>query len=171
MFVGDVRSAKPVTLTTDGAELRLSGRTEQRHLHRDAHRRATRAARNWARWRKQKRSLRTTRSETSRSSAISGARRQALPRRKSRRRDRRDSGSPIGGFPAARWTHNADRAFGPILFSQYTLSGGVMKLTAQMPPVGAQDSQAVRLQIKRGTNWSTVGESQIHPDAQTAAPA
>src|SRR5207248_7395252 len=34
-----------------------------------------------------------------------------------------------------------DRAFGPILFSQYTLSGGTLKLTAQMPPLGADDSQ------------------------------
>ena len=29
-----------------------------------------------------------------------------------------------------------DRAFGPILFTQYTLSRRVMKLTAQMAPVG-----------------------------------
>jgi alkaline phosphatase D len=61
-----------------------------------------------------------------------------------------------------------DHAFGPILFSQYTLSGGVMKLTAQMPPIGAQDSQDVRLQIKKGTNWSTIGESKIHAEARTA---
>jgi alkaline phosphatase D len=61
-----------------------------------------------------------------------------------------------------------DRAFGPILFSHYTLSGGVMKLTAQMPPIGVQDSQTVRLQTKKGTNWSTIAESQIHPDARTA---
>jgi alkaline phosphatase D len=81
----------------------------------------------------------------------------------------------LGRFWFADWrisgtkveTHD-DRAFGPILFSQYTLSGGVMKLTAQMPPLGAQDSQTVRLQIRKGTNWSAVGESQIHPDARTA---
>jgi hypothetical protein len=63
---------------------------------------------------------------------------------------------------------HTDRAFGPILFCQYTLSGGVMKLTAQMPPIGAQDSQAVRLQIRKGTTWSTIGESKIQPDARTA---
>ena len=62
-----------------------------------------------------------------------------------------------------------DRAFGPILFSQYTLSGSVMKLTAQMPPIGAQDSQTVRLQIRKGTAWSTIGENTIHPDARTAS--
>ena len=43
-----------------------------------------------------------------------------------------------------------DRAFGPILFTQYTLSGGVLKMTAQMPPLGAQDSQTVRLQVRKG---------------------
>ena len=61
-----------------------------------------------------------------------------------------------------------ERAFGPILFSHYTLSDGVMKMTAQMPPLGAQDAQQVRLQVRTGTRWSTIGESAIHPDARTA---
>jgi alkaline phosphatase D len=74
--------------------------------------------------------------------------------------DWRISGSKVDEHP--------ERAFGPILFSQYTLSRGVMKLTAQMPPLGTQDSQAVRLQIKKGTRWSTIGESRIHPEARTA---
>jgi len=34
--------------------------------------------------------------------------------------------------------HDAD-AYGPILFSQYSLSRGVLKLSAQMPPLGAND--------------------------------
>jgi alkaline phosphatase D len=74
--------------------------------------------------------------------------------------DWRISGSKVDEYP--------ERAFGPILFSQYTLSRGVMKLTAQMPPLGTQDSQAVRLQVKKGTRWSTIGESRIHPEARTA---
>ena len=74
--------------------------------------------------------------------------------------DWRISGSAIDDLPA--------HAFGPILFSQYTLSAGVMKLTAQMPPLGAQDSQSVRLQIREGTTWSTIAESRIDPDARTA---
>ena len=61
-----------------------------------------------------------------------------------------------------------DRAFGPILFSHYTLSRGVMKLTAQMPPLGAQDSPDVRLQIRKGSSWAPIAESRIHPDARTA---
>ena len=86
-------------------------------------------------------------------------------------------GAPVGTatFWFADWriagtkvTEHADRAFGPILFSEYTLSGGVMKLTAQMPPLGGQDSHSVRLQIRKGARWSTIGESKIHPDARTA---
>lgn len=63
---------------------------------------------------------------------------------------------------------HAGHAFGPILFSQYSLSNGVMKLTAQMPPLGALDSRVVRLQVRKASKWSTVGESQIHAEARTA---
>src|SRR5262249_26347691 len=61
-----------------------------------------------------------------------------------------------------------DRAFGPILFSQYTLSSGVLKLTAQMPPLGAGDSRVVRLQVRKGDEWTTLAEESIHPEARTA---
>lgn len=71
------------------------------------------------------------------------------------------SGSKIEKHP--------DRAFGPILFSQYTLSNGILKLTAQMPPVGHDDSQIVRLEIERDKNdWKTIGEEKIHPESRTA---
>ncbi|MCP4725058.1 MAG: hypothetical protein GY863_08485, partial [bacterium] len=40
-----------------------------------------------------------------------------------------------------------DRAFGPVLFVQYTLSRNIMKMTAQMPPTGEKDEKTVRLQI------------------------
>jgi hypothetical protein len=56
-----------------------------------------------------------------------------------------------------------DRAFGPILFAQYTLSGGVLKLTAQMPPLGAQDTPTVRLQAQRSDTWMTIAEETIDP--------
>lgn len=75
--------------------------------------------------------------------------------------DWRISGGKVEAFP--------ERTFGPILFSQYTLSGGVMKLSAQMPPIGAQDSPNVRLQIKHGAKWTTAGEMPIHPEARTAS--
>jgi len=63
---------------------------------------------------------------------------------------------------------NDDHAFGPILFSQYTLSRRVMKMTAQMPPIGKADSQTVDLQIKAGDEWKTVGTEPIHALARTA---
>ena len=81
----------------------------------------------------------------------------------------------LGRFWFADWRisgtkveEHPDRAFGPILFSHYTLSGSVLKLTAQMPPLGRQDSPVVRLQIRQGTSWSTIAESPIHPQARTA---
>ncbi|HEX8198874.1 MAG TPA: alkaline phosphatase D family protein [Isosphaeraceae bacterium] len=82
---------------------------------------------------------------------------------------------PVGTFWFADWRVDGakveahdDRAFGPILFSQYTLSGGVLKLTAQMPPLGRHDSPTVRLQVWRDDAWATIAEASIHPEARTA---
>lgn len=61
-----------------------------------------------------------------------------------------------------------DRCFGPILFSQYTLHQRVLKLTAQMPPLGPRDEPRVHLQIQRGDEWQTIAEETIHPAARTA---
>jgi len=63
-----------------------------------------------------------------------------------------------------------EHVFGPILFSQYTLSKGVLKMTAQMPPIGEKDSQTVRLEVRRGNsrNWRTIGEAKIDKHARTA---
>jgi hypothetical protein len=61
-----------------------------------------------------------------------------------------------------------DRTFGPILFGQYTIHGGTLKLTAQMPPLGANDSQAVRLLLDRGNGWQPAGEAPIDPQSRTA---
>ena len=67
-----------------------------------------------------------------------------------------------------------ERAFGPILWSMHTVSdsrgpeGTVLKMTAQMPPVGAGDSDEVRLAVKRGGVWQEVGAAKIHPEARTA---
>ena len=72
------------------------------------------------------------------------------------------SGSKVAG--------RADRTFGPILFSQYTLSGGVLKITAQMAPLGEADSQTVRMEIRgEGKDtWKRVGEAKIDGLARTA---
>ncbi|MEC3907167.1 alkaline phosphatase D family protein [Tamlana sp. 2201CG12-4] len=60
-----------------------------------------------------------------------------------------------------------DRAFGPILFSQYTLSRKTLKLTAQMAPIDTKNKK-VDLQIKEANIWRTVGSSFIDPLARTA---
>ena len=84
-----------------------------------------------------------------------------------------DSGA--GTFSFADWkvggsrveVHD-DHAFGPILFNQYTLSGGVLKMTAQMPPLGRLDSKIVRVEAQRNSRWATLAEAPIHEAARTA---
>lgn len=61
-----------------------------------------------------------------------------------------------------------ERSFGPILWSMQTLSRGVLKLTAQMPPVGAKDNQKVQLELMKNKKWVQVAEVPIDPDARTA---
>ena len=168
MFVGDVRSAKPVTPAAEATELRLTAEPGQ-----DAYT-VTLTARDDA-----GNELGTISKPNVPPGQLVGnlalvcnfgvapagaaAAAKTTPEASARFwfADLRISGSKVDAHD--------DRAFGPILFSQYTLSGGVMKLAAQMPPLGAQDSQTVRLQIKKGTNWSTIGDSRIHPEARTAA--
>ena len=62
------------------------------------------------------------------------------------------------------------RLFGPVLTTQYTLSGGVLKLTAQMGPLGADDTKRVSLQIRRRGHgpWKTVAETEWIEDSYTA---
>ncbi len=65
--------------------------------------------------------------------------------------------------------HHGNRTFGPILFAQHTLSRGVMKMTAQMPPIGKKDTQTVRLEVRQANGrWKTIGEQPIHKLARTA---
>ncbi len=60
-----------------------------------------------------------------------------------------------------------ERAFGPVLFTQYTLSRKVLKMTAQMPPIGEKDEHKAQLEIKEGENWKKVAEADIDKDART----
>jgi len=62
---------------------------------------------------------------------------------------------------------HSNYAFGPILFSQYTLSRGLLKLTAQMAPV-ILNSEQVHFQIKVDDEWNTIGKAVIDKDARTA---
>jgi hypothetical protein len=61
-----------------------------------------------------------------------------------------------------------ERAFGPVLFAQHTLSRGTLKMTAQMPPLGDQDGKTVRLQIRRENAWVEAAEAPLDPDSRTA---
>ena len=51
----------------------------------------------------------------------------------------------LSGSKVAR---NDNRVFGPVLGTQYTLSRGILKLTAQMPPLGPDDTRTAGLQVK-----------------------
>lgn len=64
-----------------------------------------------------------------------------------------------------------ERAFGPVLWAQYTLSGGVLKMTAQMPPLGEKDATEARLEVQRqpGGPWAQIAIAKIHPLARTAS--
>jgi hypothetical protein len=64
--------------------------------------------------------------------------------------------------------HLPERAWGPVLFLQYTLSRKILTMNVQMAPIGEQDGKMAVLQAKRGGQWKTVAESAIDPDARTA---
>lgn len=86
---------------------------------------------------------------------------------------------PGGGKPARFWfkdwktsgprveAHD-DRTAGPILCTQYTLSGGVLKMTAQMMPLGPADTQDVRLEVQKDGAWKQVATAKIIAPGWTA---
>jgi alkaline phosphatase D len=46
---------------------------------------------------------------------------------------------------------NPDHVFGPILFNQFTVSRNVLKMTVQMPPLGADENHQLKLQTRNKT--------------------
>ena len=64
--------------------------------------------------------------------------------------------------------HHSGRDFGPVLFTQYTLSRGTLKMSAQMPPMGKDDDQIATLQINENDTWKTVAQAPIDRNARTA---
>lgn len=60
-----------------------------------------------------------------------------------------------------------DRAYGPILFTLYTVSRGTLKLSAQFPPLDTPE-QAATLQIKEGGVWKSIATQNLDPDAWNA---
>jgi len=57
--------------------------------------------------------------------------------------------------------HHPDRAFGPLMGAMHTLSRGVLKMTAQMGPLGADDIRTGELQIQRNGRWETVASGEL----------
>jgi alkaline phosphatase D len=53
------------------------------------------------------------------------------------------------GTAGAKVAERTERAEGPVLGTLYTLNGSVLKLTAQLLPVGESDPREVRLQLRR----------------------
>ncbi|MBN2613700.1 MAG: alkaline phosphatase D family protein [Bacteroidales bacterium] len=71
------------------------------------------------------------------------------------------SGTKVTGYP--------EHSYGPILFTQYTLSDNILKMTVQMPPISDKDPQEIRFQIPKGKkNWETLREVRIDPMARIA---
>jgi alkaline phosphatase D len=61
-----------------------------------------------------------------------------------------------------------DRAFGPVLFCLYTVSRGVLKLSAQFPPLGNAPREAT-LQVQQlNGSWQSMSMAEIDPDAWNA---
>jgi len=66
------------------------------------------------------------------------------------------------------------RAFGPLLWSMYTLSdsrgedGFVLKLSALTGPLGEADNKSVELHVQKNDQWEAVGQARLDPDAWVA---
>lgn len=80
-----------------------------------------------------------------------------------------------GLFWFSNWTISGSKVvadeshrFGPLLFNHYTLSRGILKMTAQMPPLGEADNREVRLEVEDGPGWKVISTAQIHSQARTA---
>jgi alkaline phosphatase D len=64
--------------------------------------------------------------------------------------------------------YHAEDTCGPILCTQYTLSQGVMKMTAQLMPVGDFESPLLKLQVNRSGIWKTLAEESLIVPGWTA---
>lgn len=77
----------------------------------------------------------------------------------------------VGG---SAFTVRPERAFGPILWSMYSLSdsrsdeGFVMKISAFTGPLGAKDNQSVELHVEKNGEWQSLGTAELDTDAWVA---
>lgn len=61
-----------------------------------------------------------------------------------------------------------DRTFGPVVCTQYTVQNGVLKLTAQLTPVGDKDPDSLTLQLKQEGGWKDAATTKIVKPGYTA---
>ncbi len=61
-----------------------------------------------------------------------------------------------------------DRAYGPILFTLYTVSHNIMKLAAQFPPLGNAPGTAILQVQDNPAEWHSIATAQLDPDAWNA---
>ena len=61
-----------------------------------------------------------------------------------------------------------DRTAGPVLGTQYTLSRQTMKMTAQLMPIGDQDSQQATLEIMENGQWQPIATEPVVVPGYTA---
>ena len=75
-------------------------------------------------------------------------------------RDWRGGGTGLAARPG--------QTFGPILWTQYTLSGGTLKLAAHFPPLGDADEWTARLETRGAGGWAAVSSAPIDRLSRTA---
>jgi alkaline phosphatase D len=84
----------------------------------------------------------------------------------------------IGEKPGSFWFNNLEiwgsklktfeQTAGPIFSTQYTLSNNILKMTAQMAPVGKSDSDKVYLEAEKAGKWEQIAETKIITPGYTA---
>jgi len=70
------------------------------------------------------------------------------------------TGRNLRGGPEQNW--------GPILWTQYTADRGVLKLSAQFPPLGPKDPTTATLEVRRAGRWTEAARADIDPAARVA---
>jgi len=66
------------------------------------------------------------------------------------------------------FTARPGNRFGPILWTQYSLSAAGLRLQAQFPPLGEGDAAEAVLELKQGDRWREAARAPIEPVSSTA---
>jgi alkaline phosphatase D len=64
--------------------------------------------------------------------------------------------------------HKLDETAGPIISTQYTMNNNILKMTAQMAPIGKTDPQEVFLEVEKEGNWQEISKTKIITPGYTA---